>query len=183
MHHELNHFLSGVEKKAFRMAQFATKDTDHALDIVQDAMMVLSQKYAANNANEWPALFHRILQNKIIDWQRRQTIKNKIFSWFHMVDKNSNPANTETSYQYNTNTNITPEKVADSNEINKKTMLAIQQLPLRQQQAFLLRQWQGLSIKQTADAMSCSVGSVKKHYSRAIKNLRSQLGSVYNEHS
>lgn len=82
MHHELNHFLSSVEKQAFRMAQFATKDTDHALDIVQDTMMVLSQKYATNNIEEWPALFFRILQNKIIDWHRKQTVKNKIFSWF-----------------------------------------------------------------------------------------------------
>ncbi|HHJ35028.1 MAG TPA: hypothetical protein ENJ87_04615, partial [Gammaproteobacteria bacterium] len=96
MHHELNHFLSGVEKRAFRMAQLATRDTDQALDIVQDTMLVLSQKYADKNQQEWPALFFRILQNKIIDWHRKQTVKNRIFSWFGFFEdflENNNSEN------------------------------------------------------------------------------------------
>lgn len=182
MHHELNHFLSSVEKKAFRMAQLATKDTDHALDIVQDTMLVLSQKYTDKSQKEWPGLFFRILQNKIIDWHRKQSVKNRIFSWFGFYDdflENNNGSENHNPYQ--NNPTITPDETMENTDINNQTMSAIQQLPLRQQQAFLLRQWQGLSVADTADAMNISEGSVKTHYSRAVQQLKTRLEDIYYE--
>jgi len=182
MQHELNNFLSSVEKKAFRMAQLATKDADHALDIVQDTMMVLSQKYAYKDQQDWPALFYRILQNKIIDWHRKQAVKNKLFSLFGFFnDYIESPNNSESITHYQPSNNMTPDKTMENTDINNKTMLAIEQLPVRQQQAFLLRQWQGLSVRDTANAMSISEGSVKTHYSRAIQQLKSKLEDIYYE--
>jgi RNA polymerase sigma-70 factor (ECF subfamily) len=182
MHHELNHFLTSVEKKAFRMARMATKNTEPALDIVQDTMMVLSLKYANKDEKEWPALFYRILQNKIIDWHRKQTVKNKLFSLFGFIDDHieRHDGSVDSSHFPTSNT-MTPDKAIENTDINNSTMLAIEQLPVRQQQAFLLRQWQGLSIRETADAMSISEGSVKTHYSRAISQLKSKLEGIYYE--
>ena len=52
------------------MAQIATGNKEEALDIVQDAMFKLVEKYASRDGEEWAPLFHRILQSRIHDWYR-----------------------------------------------------------------------------------------------------------------
>ena len=43
---EISAFLADVERRAFKQAMFAVRDEDAALDIVQDAMLKLTEKYA-----------------------------------------------------------------------------------------------------------------------------------------
>src|ERR1700674_1302162 len=64
---ELADFLANVERRAYKQAMFAVRDDHVALDIVQDAMLKLSEKYASRPAPELPLLFQRILQNTIRD--------------------------------------------------------------------------------------------------------------------
>jgi RNA polymerase sigma-70 factor (ECF subfamily) len=169
--HNLEHFLKDVEKRAFRMAHIATSNVDDALDIVQDAMMVLASKYAERKPDEWPPLFHRILQNKIRDWYRRQKVRNIFHNWFSSSDGEE-----EEHIQ-----TIADDTVHDPvRKISGETALhnlekALKTLPIRQQQTFLLRSWECLDVKQTAEAMGITTGSVKTHYSRAVQALKKQL--------
>lgn len=169
----LNTFLAGIERRAFRMAELATSNSDAALDIVQDAMLALVKKYADKNEASWGPLFHRILQSKIRDWYRRNTVRNRIFSWLarnHDDDDGSDPVQQAADVN-----GLQPDHKLHNDLSADATMQALKLLPLRQQQAFMLRNWEGYSVELTAQTMGCSAGSVKTHYSRAIHTLREQL--------
>lgn len=171
----LEQFLVQSEKRIFRMAQLATGNRDEALDIVQDAMMKLVQKYSTRPASEWGPLLYRIVQSRITDWYRRQRVRNTLFA-FWRSDDNSNHAVAD-----NTIIHSSPatETVSQRNNATAALEQALRLLPLRQQQAFLLRAWEGMNTRETAAAMSCSEGSVKTHYSRALKHLKKQLGDYW----
>lgn len=170
--YNLEQFLKQVEKRAYRMAHIATSNVDDALDIVQDAMLVLASKYAKHKQDEWPPLFHRILQNKIRDWYRRQKVRNVFQHWFNIEDDESS----EDPIQMIADETIHDpvRKISAENTLGELEV-ALKTLPARQQQTFLLRSWEGLDVKQTAAAMGITTGSVKTHYSRALHSLRKSL--------
>ena len=73
----MEEFLASVERRAFRMAQIATGNTEEALDIVQDSMLQLVRRYSDKPEEQWRPLFFQIVQNRIRDWYRRQSIRNR----------------------------------------------------------------------------------------------------------
>jgi RNA polymerase sigma-70 factor (ECF subfamily) len=171
----LNQFLASVEIKAFKIAQAGLRHEDDALDAVQDAMMQLARAYADRSVEEWKPLFYRILENRIRDMQRRRTVRGRVMAWLPFrrdeeEDESSDPIAQAPSPD--------PAPVArlEMDEAMQALELALQALPERQRQAFLLRNLEGLDVAQTAAAMGCSEGSVKTHYFRAVQALRARLG-------
>ena len=168
----LDQFLKSVQNRAFRIAQIATRNPEDALDLVQEAMFKLVEKYAQRPAEEWTPLFYRILTSRINDWHRRNTVRNRHRSWLNNDEEsNEDPVQTAED-QFGRQ----PDKDSEMDQGMSTLQIALEKLPQRQQQAFLLRAWEGLDVKQTAAAMSCAEGSVKTHYSRAIHFLREELG-------
>lgn len=155
------------------MAEIATGNKDEALDILQDAMFKLVEKYADRDAKEWGPLFTTILQSRIKDWYRRNQVRNRFRSWFNSKDEEKD----DPIQQAKDEKARTPEQLLQADRRVDELDQAIHELPLRQQQAFLLRTWEGYSVEETARTMKCSTGSVKTHYSRAVHNLRERLGS------
>jgi len=171
----LDKFLKSVQNRAFRIAQIATRNPEDALDLVQEAMFKLVEKYAQRPAEEWTPLFYRILTSRINDWHRRNIVRNRHRSWLNDdEDRNEDPLQTAED-QFGQR----PDKDSEIDQGMDKLQRALEKLPQRQQQAFLLRAWEGLDVKQTAAAMSCAEGSVKTHYSRAIHFLREELGEYW----
>ena len=172
----LEQFLSSVEKRAFKIAQLGLRNDDDALDAVQDAMMKLVQSYASRNSEEWRPLFYRILANRILDMQRRRTVRGRIMAWLPARDSEDDedfdPVAQAPSAE------PTPARRLELDEAIGALEAAIAALPPRQQQAFLLRNFEGLDVSETAGAMGCSEGSVKTHYFRALETLRARLGDV-----
>ena len=172
----LDQFLAEHERRAFRMAMIATGEKADALDIVQDAMLRLVRGYAHKPSTEWPALFHRIMQNAINDWFRKEKVRKTWRQWFSWKneDEDGEIASDPFAQIEQTGTHRPDEVLTQQNAMQRLDEL-LKELPLRQQQAFLLRQWEGLDVAQTAKAMGISEGSVKTHYSRAVHSLRAQL--------
>jgi RNA polymerase sigma-70 factor, ECF subfamily len=152
------------------MAEFATGNRDDALDLVQDAMLGLVKKYSDRGADEWGALFYRILQSRIRDGYRRARVRNRLFGWLGRVDEDGDPLQAVADP-----VNNDPADTLVNRQAIERLERALKDLPLRQQQAFLLRSWEGLDTAATAFAMGCSEGSVKTHYARALHSLREQL--------
>jgi RNA polymerase sigma-70 factor (ECF subfamily) len=175
---ELEKFLAEIERRAFRMAQVALRDPDDAMDVVQDAMLKLARNYASRPSAEWRPLFYRILENGIRDLQRRRSVRKRFMAW--MPSAKQDPDN-EAQDPLETVADTSPAvpEVLMRDQAMVKLETSLQALPARQRQAFMLRNFEGLDVADTAAAMGCSEGSVKTHYSRAVHTLRDQRGEVW----
>ena len=171
----MSDFLALIERRAFKQAVFAVREDESALDIVQDSMMKLAEKYSAKPAEELPMLFHRIMQNNIRDWYRRQKVRSTwttLFSSFSGNDSDDDydPLETLESEEF-TSVAASPAAQLEQSQTLKIIESAIEKLPTRQREAFLLRYWEENDVNETAKIMGCSEGSVKTHCSRAVHAL------------
>jgi RNA polymerase sigma-70 factor (ECF subfamily) len=178
---EMSDFLASVERRAFKQAVFAVQEEQSALDIVQDAMLRLAEKYPDRPAAELPLLFQRILQNAIRDYFRRSKVRS---TWTTLLsgmglggeDDDADPL----EVMEVADAAAVPTSPADQLE-QSQVMAAIEEavkgLPERQREAFMLRYWEELDVSETAKVMGCSEGSVKTHCSRATHALAKVLRS------
>jgi len=157
------------------MARVATGDKEEALDIVQDAMIKLVSSYSNKTSNDWPPLFHRIMQNKINDWYRKQKVRNTWRRWLGNDSSDEGEFRDSPLENKSNDQDQLPEQELNSMEFSESLEKALTILPMRQKQVFMLRAWEEMSTKETSKIMSCSEGSVKTHYSRALVSLRNNL--------
>jgi RNA polymerase sigma-70 factor (ECF subfamily) len=176
---ELDTFLRGVEKRAFKRSLYHVRNQESALDIVQDSMMKLAQHYGHKPIEELPMLFQRILSNSTLDWFRRQKTQNALFT--HLGDFESPEDGgefdlLETLLQRNgADQTDNPQGHLERAQALRTIEEEIQDLPARQREAFLMRYWEDMDVAETACAMGCSQGSVKTHCSRAVAALSKAL--------
>ena len=176
---ELSDFLKSVEKRAFKRALYAVRDEDAALDIVQDTMIRLAEKYFDRPASELPLLFQRILSNATMDWFRRQKVRNAVVKNFSEFETAGGDADFDILEMLQVMGGTLASESASESVSRAQILLVIEeeiaQLPARQREAFLLRYWEELDVAETAASMGCSEGSVKTHCSRAVHALAKAL--------
>lgn len=170
----LSVFIKQVSGRALMMMESATGHHDVARDLVQESFIALHQSYATRPNAEWTPLFYTILNNRLMDWRRQETRKQKRFGWFKPVIVDDEHE-LDASLLVADDQNINPAEFLSKEFTLQEIQKAIARLPIRQQQAFMLRAWESLDTKTTARIMDCSEGSVKTHYHRAIQALRSYL--------
>jgi RNA polymerase sigma-70 factor (ECF subfamily) len=182
-------FLAANEDKAFYVAYAALWDREAALDVVQDSMTRLVEYYRSKSSEEWPALFRTILKSKINDARRRRLIeqgKHRLVSLTGLFRSQHDEAGETTEYEIpedDRDDGVTaPEAEYVAAELRSRVADALQTLSERQRQVFILREWRGMSIRETAVTLGCSENSVKQHHFRAMQSLREQLAEVW-EHA
>lgn len=176
---ELSDFLENVERRAFKQAVYAVRRDEAALDIVQDAMTKLAEKYGDKPAAELPLLFQRILQNTIHDYFRKEKVRGSWISLFSGLSHDADEGEFDLLETYEAEDG-TEAGESSADKVERDQVLAIidaevQKLPTRQREAFLMRYWQDMDVAETAAAMGCSEGSVKTHCSRATHTLAQAL--------
>jgi RNA polymerase sigma-70 factor (ECF subfamily) len=177
---EISAFLAEVERRAYKQAMFAVRDEHAALDVVQDAMLKLTEKYSDKPVAELPMLFQRILQNTIHDHFRRQKVRS---TWTTLLSALGKRDDKEEEFdpletleaKSDSNATADPAEQLEQGEIMAAIEQALTKLPARQREAFLLRYWEEFDVAETAAAMGCSEGSVKTHCSRAVHALAELL--------
>ena len=178
---ELSDFLKSVEKRAFKRSIYHVRDGEAALDIVQDSMMKLAHSYGDKPVTELPMLFQRILSNTTLDWFRRRKTRNALFS--NMSDFESAGEDGDFNLLETLEALTSSEGTESAQDATERTQLlqqieaAVQLLPGRQREAFLMRYWEEMDVAETAAAMGCSEGSVKTHCSRAVLALSKTLSA------
>jgi len=154
------------------MTEIAVGNKEDALDILQDAMYRLVERYGKRDPGEWGPLFRTILLNRIQDWRRREAVHRRLRVWF------TNSAREEDDDPVQ---QVVDERQPGPDiELRNRRSLealgeALGKLPLRQQQAFLLRVFEEQDVAAAARIMQCTEGSVKTHFSRAVQSLRRKL--------
>ena len=176
---ELSDFLKSVEKRAFKRAAYAVRNEESALDIVQEAMIKLSEKYADRPAAELPLVFQRILSNCTMDWFRRERVRSVVQNFSEFSTGNDDDGDFDLLEALHAiEGTLGAESSFDA--VSRTQILgaiedAVADLPGRQREAFLLRYWEEFDVEETAEVMGCSQGSVKTHCSRAVHALAKAL--------
>lgn len=178
---ELSEFLASTERRAYKQALFAVRDEHVALDIVQDAMLKLAEKYGDKPLAELPMLFQRILQNTIRDFYRRQKVRSMwttlMSSLIPQHDQDDIDPLESLQDDNNNSQSPRPDAALAQSQLLVIIELELAKLPARQREAFLLRYWEDMDTAETAAVMGCSEGSVKTHCSRATHALAAALRS------
>ena len=153
---------------------FAVRNEETALDIVQDSMMKLAEKYGDRPAEEFPMLFQRIIQNTIRDYYRRSKVRSlwtTLLSAFSSDDEEEHDPLETIEVESESYTPNSPDGQLEQSQLLVILEEEIKSLPPRQREAFLMRYWEDMDVAETASAMGCSEGSVKTHCSRATHAL------------
>ncbi|MDA8121910.1 MAG: sigma-70 family RNA polymerase sigma factor [Deltaproteobacteria bacterium] len=155
--------MERYKNRAFHVALGITRDSDDALDVVQDSFVKayynLKEFRFGSNFYTW---FYRLLVNQAIDrWRKSSRTKTVPLDETWLSEDGSPPD----SVAYPR----TPEELAQNRQLSEALTRAIEALPEYHRAVITLREVEGLSYEEIAEVLKCSVGTVmsRLHYARA----------------
>ena len=148
------------DRNVFRIAQHITQNREDAEDVVQDAFLKaygnLAQFQGQSKFYTWLV---RIAVNEALMKLRRRRPERMV-----SLDEDGSP---------------NPEQQYNQAELKDILTRTIQGLPPSFRTVFVLRDVEGLSTEETADALGLSIPAVKSRLLRARLQLRERLGRYF----
>jgi len=157
-------------QRIFSLAFQYTKNAEDAEDILQETFIKtysFLDKYQTENDSGFSSWIYRIGINCSIDYLRRKKKTKHDFSDWDSVEKT-----------YSDDNHSNPEHSARLEELREKISVLVDMLSPRQRMVFILKHYQQLSIKEIAELLDCSEGSVKKQLFRAISAIKNPLKKI-----
>jgi RNA polymerase sigma-70 factor (ECF subfamily) len=154
--------------KAYHIAFDFARDREEAKDLSQDAFLkAFTHLKNFDGRSSFYTWFYRILVNLCLDYKRRQK-RAPTDEFDETVEHQAEPS-------HESRMPLSPDQHVFAGQISRKVGVALQALPPKQRTAFILRNHQGLSIKEIAETMQTAEGTVKVHLHRAVMALRQRL--------
>ncbi len=154
-------------QRIFSLAFQYTKNAEDAEDILQETFIKtysFLDKFQIGNDTNFSSWIYRIGINCSIDYLRRKKKRKRDFSDWDSVERT-----------YSDDNHSNPENAARLEELREKISILVEMLSPRQRMVFILKHYQQLSIKEIAELLECSEGSVKKQLFRAISAIKMPL--------
>jgi RNA polymerase sigma-70 factor (ECF subfamily) len=155
--------------KTYHIAFGFTRDREEAKDLSQEAFLkAFVNLKSFDGRSTFYTWFYRLLVNVCLDYKRRSRSRNEELS--EAVENQLDPSHAPV-------TGPNPDTHAMARQLSRKIGAALESLPPKQRTAFILKNHQGLSIKEIAEVMRTAEGTVKVHLHRAVATLREKLAA------
>jgi len=159
------------KQKAYHIAFGFARDREEAKDLSQEAFLK-AFTYLKNfdGRSSFYTWFYRIVVNVCLDYKRRAK-RISAGEFDENIENQMEPSHNPTQP-------LAPEQHVLAAQLSRKVDAALQTLPVKQRTAFILKNHQGLSIREIADTMETAEGTVKVHLHRAVTALRQSLAEL-----
>ena len=161
-------FVRLYHSRVYRLAQRFVRNAEDALDITQDVFLRTYLRFPDfQGKSQLYTWLYRVTVNLCIDFLRRNTTRRTVVCT-SALDREAyiNVADARVRL---------PSQVVEDNELSAYIREAIMQLSPRQREVFILRHWDGYSLKEIAHIVGRSIGTVKRHLFDARRNLQDDL--------
>jgi len=163
-----NELVLHYQDQVYNLAYRIMGDPASAADAAQDAFISAYQSIERFRGGSFKSYLMRIVANKCYDELRRRKRRPATsFEDFGDLDKEANPALIDESEG--------PEDRAERQAMVRLIQAGIETLPPDQRVTLVLREVQGLSYQEIAEAMDAALGTVKSRLARARGKLRDYL--------
>ncbi len=147
------------------------RNEESARDAFQDTWFrVLKALHRFDADLRFAPWMYRIATNLCRDQMRRRKIRNH-----PSLDQPVGAEESAVLGDFIADTNRLPDEDAGSSDVGEHVRRAVETLPPRQKEAFVLRHYQGLTYEEIARAQACSLTAVKSNIHHAVVALRRHL--------
>ena len=174
-----NQLYEMTHQKAYYIALKYMKDEHQAEDVLQEAYIkAFNNLNTLQNANKFEPWLHKIVYTTAMDVYRKRKRQAE-----HSINFTDYEGESETSVEFEDDREeFKPEEQMDYQETQKAVLGFIDELSSSQRMAMILFYYEQYSLKEIADVMECSVGTVKSRLNKAKQLMREMVNGYEKKH-